>query len=159
MEKVSKLVSRWLLWMQLSMHMTKLLNAKLQCHLNQAATCHLKPQFDVSESTQFRIQVLTWAWPRNALKCFNKFHSSNLLTVVLKSWNIQAGSASWTDRLSHKDSVSRFEVFGRRRAAVNTWSLFPQRRLILFSFNAYSVPQPLFINAIVLLQVQHDQPK
>lgn len=35
----------------------------------------------------------------------------------------------------------------------------PQREGWCFSFNAYSVPQPLFINAIVLLQVQHDQPQ
>lgn len=50
------------------------------------------------------------------------------------------------------------KVSGRRRITVNTWSLFPKRRVIFFPpFNAYTIPQPLFINVIVLLQV-HDQP-
>lgn len=99
------------------MHMTK----NVKCHF----TVSFKPSSNMSLKTAiwcFRVRVKLnlgsnysiWLvfWPEldpecmllELLKCLNKFHFPHLITVVLKSWNIQAGSASWTDRLGQKNS-------------------------------------------------------
>lgn len=57
-----------------------------------------------------------------------------------KSWNIQAGSASWTD-----ETVRAGSRFLADDKSLLTHQVF-SRRLISFPFDAFSVPQPMFIN-------------
>lgn len=72
------------------------------------------------------------------LKCLNMPHSS--YNSCSKSWNIQAGSASWTD-----ETVRAGSRFLADDKSLLTHQVF-SRRLISFPFDAFSVPQPMFIN-------------
>lgn len=166
----SKLVSGQLLRMQLSMHMTKIVKCQVKVPFKPSSNMSLTTaiwcfRVDLDSGPSFSLQLVLQPRMhsvRITQNDFIRFYSPHLISVVLKSWNIQAGSASWTDRLSQKRQCELIWRFLADAVSLLTHEeVFSttEGRWFSFSFNAYSIPQPLFINAIVLLQVQHDQSK
>lgn len=107
--------------------------------------------------TSFRIQPLTRAWSRK--------HSARITEMF-----VQVSLPTSFNNCSKKAGTSKqVEPVWQNFQKTVIWPLLSHeevlpwrdgwRVLFCFSFNAYSIPQPVFINVLVLLQVQHDQPK
>lgn len=93
-----------------------MLNANLQCHLNQAATCHLKPRWCFRVKLNFTIQLfcLVCDLTQNTLLEWLKMFWQVSLSISYNNCSKKLeypSRFSKLDRSVKKDSVSSFEGF------------------------------------------------
>lgn len=94
------------------MHMIKIVKCQLiQCHLNQAAACHFKLKFDLSESARILDPTFLSEYTLAELLLVGQVSLPTSYYSCSKKLEYPSSSASWTETSSRNDSVSWFEGF------------------------------------------------